>query len=122
MGVSVSGRYLFRTYLISFLRIFHSPDRWDNLPESASELPGLFSNTLTFSAGPRVSSDHLLHVALLTVRLESCIGLRFSMIEIKTFLYLLLTNFKFQPTEDKILKANVYAPLFEHSQIQLTIL
>ncbi|KAH9485345.1 Cytochrome P450 monooxygenase 215 [Psilocybe cubensis] len=66
------------------------PDRWDHLPESASNLPGLFSNTLTFSAGPR-----------------SCIGLRFSMIEIKTFLYILLTNFKFETTPDKIMKANV---------------
>jgi hypothetical protein len=37
------------------------------------------------------------------------------MIEIKTFLYLLLTNFTFQPTEDKILKANVYVPLLEHN-------
>ena len=32
----------------------YSPDRWDNLPEAASQLPGLFSNTLSFSAGPRV--------------------------------------------------------------------
>ena len=31
-----------------------SPDRWDNLPEIVSSLPGVF-NTLTFSAGPRVS-------------------------------------------------------------------
>ncbi|KAF9478642.1 cytochrome-450 hydroxylase [Pholiota conissans] len=66
------------------------PDRWDNLPDKASQLPGLFSNTLTFSAGPR-----------------SCIGLRFSMIEIKTFLYILLTNCVFKPTEDKIQRANV---------------
>ncbi|KAF8973329.1 cytochrome-450 hydroxylase [Flammula alnicola] len=66
------------------------PDRWDHLPEGASQLPGLFSNTLTFSAGPR-----------------SCIGLRFSMIEIKTFLYILLTNFVFKTTEEKIIKANV---------------
>jgi len=66
------------------------PDRWDRLSETASELPGLFSNTLTFSAGPR-----------------SCIGMRFSMIEIKAFLYVLVTNFSFQPTEHKIIKANV---------------
>ncbi len=30
------------------------------------------------------------------------------MIEIKTFLFILVTNFIFKPTEDKILKANVY--------------
>jgi hypothetical protein len=32
----------------------HSPDRWDNLPEAVNSLPGLYANTLTFSAGPRV--------------------------------------------------------------------
>jgi hypothetical protein len=31
-----------------------SPDRWDNLPEAVKSLPGLYANTLTFSAGPRV--------------------------------------------------------------------
>ncbi|PPQ70689.1 hypothetical protein CVT24_000171, partial [Panaeolus cyanescens] len=66
------------------------PDRWDNLSESAQSLPGLFSNTLTFSAGPR-----------------SCIGMRFSMIEIKAFLYTLVTNFVFAPTDERIFKANV---------------
>lgn len=33
---------------------FDSPDRWDNLPEAASIIPGLFPSLLTFSAGPRV--------------------------------------------------------------------
>ncbi|KAH6914090.1 cytochrome-450 hydroxylase [Coprinopsis sp. MPI-PUGE-AT-0042] len=67
-----------------------NPDRWDDQPESAKQLPGLYNNTLTFSAGPR-----------------SCIGMRFSMIEIKTFLYILLTHFVFKPTKDKIIKSNV---------------
>ncbi|KAF5370085.1 hypothetical protein D9758_001087 [Tetrapyrgos nigripes] len=67
-----------------------NPDRWDNLPEKVSEQPGLFSNLLTFSAGPR-----------------SCIGLRFSIIEIKTFIFFLVTNFVFQETGDKIIKSNV---------------
>ena len=31
-----------------------SPDRWDNLPEAVKSLPGVYANTLTFSAGPRV--------------------------------------------------------------------
>jgi hypothetical protein len=34
--------------------LLHSPDRWDNLPEAVKSLPGLYANTLTFSAGPRV--------------------------------------------------------------------
>lgn len=67
-----------------------NPDRWDALPELVDGQPGLFSNILTFSAGPR-----------------SCIGMRFSMIEVKSFLFILLTNFEFVPTEDRIIKANV---------------
>jgi len=66
------------------------PERWDHLPEAVEALPGLYSNLLTFSAGPR-----------------SCIGMRFSMIEMKTFLYVLLTNFVFAETEKKVFKANV---------------
>ena len=34
--------------------VFGSPDRWDDLPDTALAQPGLFSNLLTFSAGPRV--------------------------------------------------------------------
>ncbi|KAG5342918.1 hypothetical protein C0989_005866 [Termitomyces sp. Mn162] len=34
---------------------FH-PDRWDNLPETAVQQPGLYSNILSFSAGPRLGS------------------------------------------------------------------
>jgi cytochrome P450 len=35
--------------------VIFRPDRWSDLPDTAASLPGLFSNTLTFSAGPRVS-------------------------------------------------------------------
>jgi len=66
-----------------------NPDRWDNLPEAVSLQPGLLSNILTFSAGPR-----------------SCIGMRFAMIEIKAFIYLLVTSFSFHETDEKIIKAN----------------
>ncbi|XP_006461052.1 hypothetical protein AGABI2DRAFT_204483 [Agaricus bisporus var. bisporus H97] len=67
-----------------------NPDRWDTLPDKVQEIPGIFSNTLTFSSGPR-----------------SCIGMRFSLIEIKTFLYILLTSFVFIPTSEKIHRVNV---------------
>jgi len=66
------------------------PDRWDNLPEAVASLPGLYANTMTFSAGPR-----------------SCIGQRFSLIEMKTFMYILITNFVFSETDEKVVKANV---------------
>ncbi|KAJ6609827.1 cytochrome-450 hydroxylase [Mycena sp. CBHHK59/15] len=69
---------------------FFSPDRWDNLPEAVQQQPWHFSNILTFSAGPR-----------------ACPGVRFAMIEIKTFYYILLTNFVFRETEEKVIKHNV---------------
>ncbi|KAJ7594780.1 cytochrome-450 hydroxylase [Mycena floridula] len=67
-----------------------NPDRWDNLPQLALEQPGLYSNLLSFSAGPR-----------------ACIGMRFSIIEIKTFLSILLANFVFSETDATIFRANV---------------
>ncbi|KAI5824209.1 cytochrome-450 hydroxylase [Schizophyllum commune Tattone D] len=66
------------------------PQRWDDLPELAKEQPGVFPSILTFSGGTR-----------------SCIGMRFSVIEIKAVLYTLITNFVFAPTEDEVFKANV---------------
>lgn len=66
-----------------------NPDRWDNLPERAREMPGLFSNILTFSAGPR-----------------SCIGFRFALIGVKTMLYFLIVNFVFEEAESKVVKHN----------------
>ncbi|KZW00289.1 cytochrome P450 [Exidia glandulosa HHB12029] len=65
------------------------PDRWDNLPESANGQPGIYSHTMTFSMGPR-----------------ACIGYRFSIMEMKIFLYVLLTRFEFSDS-DTIFKANV---------------
>ncbi|KAJ7072405.1 cytochrome-450 hydroxylase [Mycena amicta] len=65
------------------------PDRWDKLPEAAQRYPWHFSNLLSFSAGPR-----------------ACPGLRFALVEIKIFYYILLTNFVFE-VSDKITKHNV---------------
>ena len=38
---------------------------------------------------------------------QSCIGVKFSIIEIKMFMFILVTNFKFAEC-DKVGKANVY--------------
>ncbi|KAI0063640.1 cytochrome P450 [Artomyces pyxidatus] len=66
------------------------PDRWDHLPEAVASLPGVYSNLSTFSAGPR-----------------ACLGHRVSLIEIKTFLYVLITNFVFTESDEKVVRANV---------------
>ncbi|KAI0035888.1 cytochrome P450 [Vararia minispora EC-137] len=68
-----------------------NPDRWSCLPESVASLSGIYANTLTFSAGPR-----------------SCIGQRFSIIEMKLFLYTLMRAFTFdEDQEARVVKANV---------------
>ncbi|KAJ6631796.1 cytochrome P450 [Mycena sp. CBHHK59/15] len=59
------------------------PERWlDGLPPSvhAAGVPGAFSHTLTFLGGNR-----------------SCIGMKFSEIELKTILIALVANFEFAP-------------------------
>jgi hypothetical protein len=37
-----------------------SPDRWDNLPAAVHDQPGLLSNLLTFSGGPRVCRIYII--------------------------------------------------------------
>ncbi|KZP00662.1 cytochrome-450 hydroxylase [Calocera viscosa TUFC12733] len=66
-----------------------NPDRWDDLPPAARAQPGLYSNIMTFSAGPR-----------------ACIGVRFSIIEMKIFLFHLIRSFEFVSRE-RIIKHNV---------------
>ncbi|KAH7108160.1 cytochrome-450 hydroxylase [Auriculariales sp. MPI-PUGE-AT-0066] len=66
-----------------------NPDRWDQVPESTNVLPGIYAKTMTFSMGPR-----------------ACIGLRLSLMEIKIFLFILLTRFEFRDS-DTVYKSNV---------------
>ena len=56
-----------------------SPDRWLDLPKNAKQQPGLYPSLLTFSAGPRVSG--LATVPNDPDLLQSCIGMRFAVIE-----------------------------------------
>ncbi|KAF9482535.1 cytochrome P450 [Pholiota conissans] len=65
------------------------PERWLNpLPEalSAAHLPGIYSNLMTFVGGSR-----------------ACIGFKFSQLEMKVVLMLLVESFRFKPTQDEIL-------------------
>ncbi|KAF7298636.1 hypothetical protein MIND_00810700 [Mycena indigotica] len=56
------------------------PDRWDNIPEAASAVPGVWGNLFTFFAGP-----------------HNCIGFRFSIAELKIILFTLIRAFEVSP-------------------------
>ncbi|KAF4615508.1 hypothetical protein D9613_003356 [Agrocybe pediades] len=54
-----------------------NPDRWDNLPEAVSSIPGVWGNLMSFLGGPR-----------------SCIGYRFALVEMKALLFTLIRAFE----------------------------
>ncbi|KAH0833995.1 cytochrome P450 [Lanmaoa asiatica] len=56
------------------------PERWQNIPEAVSQIPGVWGNLLSFIGGPR-----------------ACIGYRFSLVEIKAILFTLVRAFEFKP-------------------------
>ncbi|KAF8655042.1 hypothetical protein AX16_003278 [Volvariella volvacea WC 439] len=63
------------------------PDRWlKPLPESVKEarIPGIYSNLMTFISGAR-----------------SCLGFKYSQLEMKVVLAVLVQNFRFAPPKDK---------------------
>ncbi|KAK7466377.1 hypothetical protein VKT23_005101 [Stygiomarasmius scandens] len=63
------------------------PERWlSPLPQAVvdAHLPGVYSHLMTFSAGTR-----------------SCIGFKFSQLEMKAVLFTLVSTFKFDPVQDK---------------------
>ncbi|RXW18985.1 hypothetical protein EST38_g6860 [Candolleomyces aberdarensis] len=65
------------------------PERWlSPLPDTVAEarVPGIYSHMMTFLGGGR-----------------ACIGFKFSQLEMKVVLSLLLDNFKFAPSEQKII-------------------
>ncbi|KAJ7051705.1 cytochrome P450 [Mycena amicta] len=56
------------------------PERWDNTPEAASAIPGVWANLFTFLGGP-----------------HNCIGFRFSLAEMKAILFTLIRAFEIDP-------------------------
>ncbi|KAJ7065420.1 cytochrome P450 [Mycena amicta] len=63
-----------------------NPDRWDNVPGATNAIPGVWSNIMTFWAGP-----------------HGCIGYRFSLAEQKALIFTLLRAFVLElatPKED----------------------
>ncbi|KAG6838851.1 hypothetical protein C0991_007927, partial [Blastosporella zonata] len=55
------------------------PERWESTPEAATSIPGVWGNMLSFLGGPR-----------------SCIGYRFSLVEMKSLLFTLVRAFEFE--------------------------
>ncbi|KAJ8495118.1 hypothetical protein ONZ45_g12995 [Pleurotus djamor] len=69
------------------------PDRWIAPPEASRAIPGIWSNQLTFLGGSR-----------------ACIGYKFSLIEMKAFLFTLLRAFEFElavPASDIMTKSMI---------------
>ncbi|KAF8202807.1 cytochrome P450 [Mycena galopus ATCC 62051] len=60
------------------------PERWENIPDSTSAIPSIWANLLTFSAGP-----------------HNCIGIRFSLVEMKALLFTLVRAFEFEEAGPK---------------------
>ncbi|KAL0577109.1 hypothetical protein V5O48_004862 [Marasmius crinis-equi] len=66
------------------------PERWENLPEAVTAIPGVWGNMMTFLGGP-----------------HACIGWRFSIVETKALIFTLLRGFEFEldvPKEDILIK------------------
>ncbi|KZT65611.1 cytochrome P450 [Daedalea quercina L-15889] len=55
------------------------PERWATTPEAAHNVPGVWGNMMTFLGGPR-----------------SCIGYRFTLVEMKALLFTLIRTFEFE--------------------------
>ncbi|KAJ7638146.1 cytochrome P450 [Mycena rosella] len=60
------------------------PERWEKVPDAATEIPGAWANLLSFFAGP-----------------HNCIGFRFSLVEMKALLFTLIRAFEFDPAVTK---------------------
>ncbi|KAJ7138856.1 cytochrome P450 [Mycena filopes] len=60
------------------------PERWENVPERATAIPGVWGNLMTFFAGA-----------------HNCIGFRFSVVEQKALLFTLIRAFEFEPALPK---------------------
>ncbi|CAE6529926.1 unnamed protein product [Rhizoctonia solani] len=68
------------------------PERWDNLPEAAKQMPGVWGHLMTFIHGNR-----------------ACIGYRFALIEMKALLYSLVRaiEFNIDPTIEIEAKSSI---------------
>ncbi|KAF9803876.1 hypothetical protein IEO21_09549 [Rhodonia placenta] len=80
------------------------PERWGSVPEAAQQIPGVWSNLMTFIGGPR-----------------ACIGYRFSLIEMKALIFTLVRAFEFEmavPVEDITKKIGLVQRPFVRSEME----
>ncbi|KAJ6448700.1 cytochrome P450 [Mycena sanguinolenta] len=61
------------------------PERWEHIPEAASLIPGVWGNLLTFFGGA-----------------TNCIRFRFSLVEMKALLFILIRAFEFEQAAAKV--------------------
>jgi len=69
------------------------PERWEAIPEAVQSIPGVWANMMSFLGGPR-----------------SCIGYRFSIVEMKALVFTLVRAFEFElavPADEIIKKATI---------------
>ncbi|KAJ7678518.1 cytochrome P450 [Mycena rosella] len=62
------------------------PERWEQVPDTANTVPGVWANLLTFFAGP-----------------HNCIGFRFTITEQKAILFTLIRAFEFENARPTVL-------------------
>ncbi|KAK7678031.1 hypothetical protein QCA50_018972 [Cerrena zonata] len=60
-----------------------NPERWETPPSGTEDIPGVWGHILSFLGGPR-----------------ACIGYRFSVVEMKSLLFVLLRSFEFELAVD----------------------
>ncbi|KAI0633802.1 cytochrome P450 [Trametes polyzona] len=68
------------------------PERWQQPPEAATAIPGVWGHLLAFTGGPR-----------------ACIGYRFALVELKAILFVLVRAFAFElavPAEEVVAKTH----------------
>ncbi|KAG6811357.1 hypothetical protein H0H92_007822 [Tricholoma furcatifolium] len=69
------------------------PERWEEIPDAATRIPGAWGNILSFLGGPR-----------------TCIGWRFSLVEMKVLLFTIIRTFELDlavPVTDITKKGNI---------------
>ncbi|KAK7026777.1 hypothetical protein VNI00_015435 [Paramarasmius palmivorus] len=66
------------------------PERWEDLPDAVSGIPGIVNHLMTFIGGP-----------------TACIGWRFALVEMKALLFILVRSFEFElavPRDEVLIK------------------